>query len=86
MKKRIIGHMAVLVSILLLPYWIYLPVLFMTTIVLNFFWEAIFYALLVITLYGTGVEVSTLYSPLIIALLVILIVAPRVRDRLRLYV
>jgi len=77
MTKRIIGSIAILISILVLPFWVYLPVLFIAIIIFPFFWEGILFALLVDTVYGSGIE-TALYA------LILLIILIPIRENLRL--
>ena len=77
MTKRIIGSIAILISILVLPFWVYLPVLFIAIIIFPFFWEGILFALLVDTIYGSGIE-TALYA------LILLIILIPIRENLRL--
>ena len=79
MKRRTLGYIVILISILVLPYWAYLPVLFVAILLFPFFWEGLLFAFLIDTLYGTGLET------VIVALVVLIILLP-FRDRLRTYV
>ena len=78
MTYRTLGIMVVLVSILVLPYWFYLPVLFIAMVLRPFFWEGILFAFLIDTVYGSGIETA-------ISALVILIIMLPFRDSLRAY-
>ena len=77
MIRRVLGSTVVLVSILVLPFWVYLPVLFIAIIIFPFFWEGILFALLVDTVYGSGIE-TALYA------LILLIILIPIRENLRL--
>ena len=77
MIRRVLGSTVVLVSILVLPFWVYLPVLFIAIIIFPFFWEGILFALLVDTIYGSGIE-TALYA------LILLIILIPIRENLRL--
>ena len=79
MIHRTLGIMAALVSILVLPYWLYLPILLITMILFPFFWEGILFAFLIDTIYGSGITTA-------VAALIILIALLPFRDRLRTYV
>ena len=79
MIRRVLGSTVVLISILVLPFWIYLPILFIAIVIFPFFWEGILFALLVDTVYGSGIE-TALYA------LVALVVFLPIRESLRLYV
>ena len=77
MIRRVLGSTVVLISILVLPFWIYLPILFIAIIIFPFFWEGILFALLVDTIYGSGIE-TALYA------LILLIILIPIRENLRL--
>lgn len=87
MIQRILGSVIVLISILVLPYWIYLPILFMAIILFPFFWEGVLFGFLIDTIYASGVETfSLLLSPSALSALIILIVLLPLRESLRSYV
>ncbi len=87
MTHRIIGFIIVFVSIITLPYWVYVPVLFIAIIIFPFFWESIILVLLIDVLYGNGVKTfSWSVPPLAFSVLVALIVMLYFRDSLRSYV
>ena len=79
MTRRVIGSIFVLLSILVLPYWIYLPVLFIAMALISFFWEGILFAFLIDAIYGNGITTA------VVALIILIILLP-LRDRLRMYV
>jgi hypothetical protein len=79
MTRRALGSIVLLISILVLPYWIYIPILFIAIVLLPFYWEGILFAFLVDILYGSGVETG-LYA------LILLVVLLPVRKSLRAYV
>ena len=87
MTRRIIGSIIILVSILILPYWIYIPVLFIGIILIPFFWESILIVFLINIIHSNKIEViSLLVSPLALFVLFILIITLLVRESLRSYV
>lgn len=87
MTRRTVGTMIVFVSILTLPYWIYIPVLFIAIALLPFFWEGILFAFLIDTIYGSGGgNIFQLISPLTISILITLVVLVPFRESLRSYV
>lgn len=87
MTRHIFGFVVILVSILVLPYWVYIPFLFIGIILLPFFWEGMLLAFLINMLYSGGVEVfSSLVSPLTLSVLIVLIAMLPIRERLRSYV
>jgi len=81
MKRRIIGALILLLAILFLPYWVYIPLLFIATVLFPLYWEAVLFGFLIDVLYGQGH--SWLLSPTALAALVILIVLLPLRERLR---
>lgn len=71
-------------SILFLPWWIYLPLLFIAVALLPMFWEGVFLGFLIDALYG---DLSLPFvSPIALATLVALIIFLPLRSRLRAYV
>ena len=87
MIYRIIGLVCILISILVLPYWIYIPVLFVGIVLFPFFWEGIVLAFLINAIHGGNMEFpAILTSSLALFVLVILIVMLPIRKRLRSYV
>jgi len=85
MSKRFVITLAIFVAILFLPYWLYLPFLFLTIIFLPMFWEGVLLGFLVDVLYGTGVSLPFV-SPVALIIFIILAVLLPVRERLRAYV
>ena len=77
--RRIFGSVVVLVSILVLPFWIYIPVLFIAIIIFPFFFEGILFAFLIDILYGSGIETA-------LSVLAVLIILLPLRGSLRSYV
>jgi len=87
MTRRALGSAIVLVSIIVLPYWFYIPALFVAIILFPFFWEGILFVFLINVLYGNGMEIlPLLVSPFAILVLVVLIILLPLRERLRLHV
>jgi len=87
MTRRILCSVVILAFILFLPYWIYIPVLFVGIILFPFFWEGIFLAFLIDAIHGSGMEVfPSLISPLILSVLIVLVALLFIRERLRSYV
>jgi len=86
MTRRILGFVIVLIAILVLPYWIYIPVLFLAILVFPFFWEGILFALLINLVHGGGGDIlSLLFSPLALMVLIALIMLWLLRKNLRSY-
>lgn len=76
MTRRIFGSISVLVAILVLPFWIYIPILFVAILVFPFFWEGILFALLIDVIYGGGVKTA-------LSALILLIILLPIRENLR---
>ena len=87
MIRRVLGSTVILVSILVLPYWVYVPLLFIGAILFPFFWEGILLVFLVSVVHDRGMTVlSSLVSPLALSILVALISLLPIRESLRSYV
>lgn len=87
MTLRLFGSGVSLLAILVLPYWIYIPVLFMAIILIPFFWEGIVLVFLIEIIHSSGILLFSLFvSPLSLLVLVLLIVVLPLRDTLRAYV
>ena len=87
MTGRLIGSIIVLVSILVLPYWLYIPIMFLAILFFPFFWEGILYGFLVDIIYGGGIQpLSSFVSPFALAALIVIIVFMPIREHLRQYV
>ena len=87
MIRRVLGSAVILVSILLLPYWVYVPVLFIGVILFPFFWEGILLVFLVSVIHGSEMAIlPSLVSPLALSLLIVLILLLPLRESLRSYV
>ncbi|MEK7135078.1 MAG: hypothetical protein AAB780_00025 [Patescibacteria group bacterium] len=84
MNIRLGAVLVLLLAIIFLPYWLYLPLLGAAMIAFPFFWEAILLALLVDVLYGGGVGgVAQLLSPMAFVATLLLIVLLPLRERIR---
>lgn len=87
MIRRLIGSAVVLIAVLILPYWLYIPVLIIALILLPFFWEGILFAFLIDVLYGSGIQApASLVSPFAFFILIALMVLLPLRDSLRFHV
>ncbi len=77
--KRPILDIAILLSIIFLPYWIYVPLAVLGIVLVPFFWEAVLFGFLAETLYGSGrlLSVFTLGPFFLVVAIMVL------RDRLR---
>lgn len=56
MMRRLFGSALVLLSILVLPFWFYIPILFIAIVVFPFYWEGILFGFLIDVLYGNGIS------------------------------
>ena len=87
MIRRVLGSAVILASILVLPYWVYIPLLFIGAILFPFFWEGILLVFLVSVVHGSEMAVlPSLVSPLALSLLIVLILLLPIRESLRSYV
>ena len=53
-NKRLYAEVVILIAIILLPYWIYLPLLALAILAIPFYWEAVLFVILIEVLYGVG--------------------------------
>jgi len=87
MTLRALGIAIVLLAILVMPYWVYVPVLLISIFVFPFFWEAILFGFLIDVIYGSGIDgFSSFISPFAFSALISLIILLPVRKRLRAHV
>lgn len=84
-NKRFPAIIIIFLAVLFLPWWIYLPLLFIAVALLPLFWEGVFLGFLVDALYGQGVSLP-LISPIGLAVLIALAIQIAVRPHLRAYV
>ncbi len=86
MIRRLTGTLIVFLSILILPYWVYIPVLCIAVIVFPFFWEGILLALFIDFVYGGGIEsFSSFPFTISFYILIFLIILIPLRTRIRSY-
>ncbi len=84
MTKRIITSLVLFLSVLFLPYWVYLPLLFIAIALFPIYWEGIIFALLSDALYGGAFEnLGAIFSSLGFYALIVAIVFIPLRERLR---
>ena len=84
---RFSAILIILIAIILLPFWLYLPILGAGIIIFPFFWEGIPLALLVDVLYGGGIgPIAELLSPMAFVATLVLIVLLPLRERIRIHV
>ena len=87
MKKRLSGLLILLLAIIFLPYWVYLPLLLVAIVIFPVFWEGVLFGLLIDVLYGWGVTAwPSLISPVALSALLLVIILLPVRERLRFHV
>lgn len=87
MIRRILGSVLVLICVITLPYWIYIPVLFISIILFPFFWEGLLFAFLIEAVHGSGMDIpSSLFSPLALSVFFALVILLPIRKSLRTYV
>lgn len=82
--RHILGSIVALISILILPYWIYLPILLVVMVYVPFFWEGILFGAMIDVMYGGGYSnlASMIFSFAFYASLTLVIIMP-IRERLR---
>ena len=86
MTYRIIGTLVVLISILVLPYWLYISLLLVAMIYFPFYGEGILLAFFIDILYGYGIgNLSSLIPPSALLALILLMILISLRERLRFY-
>ena len=87
MIRRVLVSLVIFASILVLPYWVYVPLLFIGAILFPFFWEGILLVFFVHVVHGSEVTVlPLLVSPLALSLLIVLVLLLPIRESLRSYV
>lgn len=79
--SRAIITILLFLSVILLPYWIYLPAIVITLIFFRLFWEGIVLGFIIDTLYGYGSGLAH-YQFSLYALILFLLLIP-IRDNLR---
>lgn len=87
MIKRAISYVVILISILFLPYWLYVPIIVAATVIIPFFWEAIIFGFLIDVLYGSSTKFSVFFvSVHSLAATIIIIAAMIFKEKLRFHV
>lgn len=85
MILRIIVSMLLLVSIFILPYWLYLIFMLAAIVYFDFFWEAVVLGFIVDTVYATGLKgVIESFPVIAVSAVVLVILSIQLRDRFRL--
>ena len=87
MNQRPFISIAVLLAILFLPYWIYVPLLLIAIFITPLFWEGIILGFIIDVLYGreAHIGISWHFPTALAALLLVAAMIP-LRRRLRMYV
>jgi len=83
-KFRLLATLVTFLSIIFLPYWVYLPFLLASMILFPIFWEGIVLAFVIDILYGRGISsIPELISPMAFSATLILMAVMPLRERLR---
>lgn len=83
--KRLLASGIILFAVLFLPYWVYLPLIFISMVLFPLFAEAVVFGLLIDVLYGYGVGGGEFFAPFGLGALALLLILIPVRERFRLY-
>ena len=83
MNKRIIFDITVFFAIALLPWWLWLPGIFVGIVLFPLYLEGIIFAALADAVYGSGVGSFFLSFPFAAAALVLVVASVPVRERFR---
>ncbi|MGB3922262.1 MAG: hypothetical protein WBL19_03290 [Minisyncoccia bacterium] len=84
MIRRIFALIAVLLSILFLPYWLYVPMLLGAILIFPFFWEGIILALLIDVIHEGAIKTfGDIFTSFGFYTLLLLIILLPLRERLR---
>ena len=85
MSQRTLSYFIIILSVIFLPYWIYLFLIALGVFVFPFYFEAIFFALLVDSIYGAPVHFGfILLSPFSLGAAILVLIMLPVREHLRL--
>jgi len=85
-KYRLISTVAILISIIFLPYWIYLPLLTVAIFYFRFYWEGLILAFFIDVFYGTfGFSFTSPYHSASFWTLIILLLLLPLRRIIRNY-
>lgn len=79
--KRLLATFIIFCGVIFLPYWVYLPAMFLGMIIFPFYWEAILLAFLIEVLYGPGTV--RIFSPIVLSALVLTALLLPVREKMR---
>lgn len=81
---RIIASIFLFLAVLVLPYWLYLPLIVVAIVFFPFFWEAVLLGFIIDTMYSSSsgfLSFSTLAFTAAILVLLMLPVRNRIRTR-----
>lgn len=85
MNLRHLAFITILLSIIFLPFWLYLPMILSAAVFFPVYWEAIVYGFIIDIFYGSGIEgFSELISPAALSATLVLIFLLWLKERLRL--
>ena len=84
--RRFLISVPVLLSIIFLPYWVYLPLLLVALVVVPLYWEGMILGFLMDVLYGSAIHpgISFNFTFALLSLMIILIMIP-LRERIRIH-
>lgn len=84
MAARIITSILIIGAIIFLPYWVYVPLVFIAAAAFPFFWEGVIIALFIDALYGKGVSLAPAsFSILSLSMFAFIIMLLPVREQIR---
>jgi hypothetical protein len=84
--KRVLITLSLLLSILVLPYWLYVPAIALTSIYIPYYIEAVILAFLIDVLYGGSTHTTITFAfPFAIGFSLLLIILVPLRSRLRIH-
>lgn len=80
MKQRVLTSVALFLAILFLPYWIYVPLAVLATLLIPFYWEAVALGFIIDVLYGSD---TGLRAPTALIAVALVAVSLPLRERIR---
>ena len=84
MISRPFTFIMLFVSIIFLPFWIYLPLIFVAIILKEFYWESVVLGFVIDVLYGSGaLGMSEFISPIALSYFIIVICVFWIKSGLR---
>lgn len=83
---RLFSTILIFLSIIFLPYWVYVPLIFLAAIVFPLFWEGIILGFLIDALYGRiGLNFSAIFYSYSFWIMILLLLLLPLRRVLRTY-